>query len=98
MNAASRPRQRRRASAYATGTLEITTPSVARPEYQSVFRYQRQTGAWRKTSTKLLQRKGCGQMREDSAWSCVISAVNVMNANGARKITAAAISRLWSAT
>ena len=36
-SAALRPRQRSRASAYATGTLEITTPTVDRPAYRNVF-------------------------------------------------------------
>src|SRR4051812_11403423 len=98
MNATFRPRQRSRASAYATGTLETTTPIVASTEYSSVFSVQRQSGAALKTSTKLCHTKGWGQRRDDSAWSLVISAVNSMKAMGARKAIAAAIRKLWFAT
>jgi hypothetical protein len=63
-----------------------------------VFSAQRQSGAFVKTSMKLCQAKGCGQMREESAWSFVISEVIRMNANGARKAIEAAISTLWFAT
>src|SRR5581483_8003453 len=97
-NAASRPRQRMRASAYATGTLETSRPSVASVEYSSVFSAQRQSGAVVKTSTKLCQANGCGHSRDDSAWSFVISAVRVMKTNGARKTIDAEINRLWFAT
>src|SRR3954452_7590067 len=98
MNATFRPRQRSRASAYATGTLETTTPIVASTEYSSVFSVQRQSGAALKTSTKLCQAKGCGHRRVDSAWSLVISAVSSMKAIGAREAIAAEIMKLWFAT
>ena len=47
---------------------------------------------------KLLHWNGCGQRLEDSACSFVISDVRIMKTNGARKMIAPAISRLWSAT
>src|SRR5438034_5263427 len=97
-NTASRPRQRRRESAYATGMLEISRPSVASPEYMSVFSAQRQIGACRKTSTKLLQRNGCGQRSEESAWVLVINEVSTMKTKGARNMAATTIKRLWFAT
>src|SRR5581483_12385878 len=97
MNAAVRPRQRSRASAYATGTLERTTPRVATTEYSIVFNVHRQSGAFVKTSTKLCQANGCGQRLADSAWLFVIKAVRAMKANGARNAIAAAMSRLWLA-
>ena len=74
--------------------LETSRPSVASTEYISVFSAQRQSGAWRKTSTKLLQWNGRGQSVEDSAWSSVISEVSPMNTNGARKQIATPIRML----
>src|SRR2546421_792947 len=98
MNANWRPRQRRRASAYATGTLERSRPSVARPEYNIVFSVQRQIGAVVKTSSKLAQRNGCGHRLDESAWLFVISAVSTMKTIGARKAIEAAIRSEWFAT
>src|SRR3954464_4740183 len=98
MKAAFRPRHCKRASAYATGTLETTTPSVASAEYSSVLSAQRHTGAVVNTSTKLCQAKGCGQSRAESACPLVINAVRVMKTKGATNATAAAISKLWFAT
>src|SRR6478609_7876507 len=98
MKAASRPRQRRHESAYATGMLETRRPKVARAEYMNVFSAQRQSGAWLKTSMKFPQWNGCGQRSEDSAWFVLMSAVNVMKTKGARKSAARTISRLWFAT
>ena len=98
MNTASRPRQRSFANAYATGTLETTTPIVARIEYSSVFPIHDMNGAFVKTSTKFDQWNGCGQRRAESAWSFDISAVSVMKTNGRRNMIPAAMRMLWSAT
>src|SRR3954470_20832139 len=98
MNIACRPRHRSRASAYATGTLETTTPSVASTEYSSVFSVHFQSGAFVQTSTKLRQRNGCGQRSGDSAWPFVISDVSAMNRNGARNAIAKPIRTAWFAT
>ena len=77
---------------------ETRTPSVARPAYIKVFRIQRQSGAWRKTSTKLLQWNGLGHSFGVSACWSVISEVSAMNTIGARKQIATPIRMLWSAT
>src|ERR687886_1675293 len=53
---------------------------------------------WWKTSTKFCHRNGFGQRCDESACSFVISAVRRMNANGARKTIAVAISSEWFAT
>src|SRR5437868_15029995 len=97
-NARLRPRQRRRASAYATGTLETSTPSVASTEYFMVLNVQRQNGAFVNTSTKLCHANGCGHIRAESAWLFVINAVRVMKMNGARNAIDVAMSTLWFAT
>ena len=94
MNIAFRPRQRSLASAYATGTLETSTPTVASKEYCKVLSVHRQHGALVKTSTKLCHANGWGHRRAERAWSFVMSAVSVMKTNGARNAIAAAISRL----
>src|SRR5256885_15998446 len=78
--------------------LETSTPSVASPEYISVFSVQCHSGAVVKTFTKLWNANGCGQSFDDSAWSFVINAVSVMKANGARNMIAAAMRMLWFAT
>src|SRR5215475_12851316 len=98
MNATSRPRQRMRASAYATGIDESSSPVVARTEYIIVFSVQRHSGAFVNTSTKFWSRKGWGHRLDESAWLVVISDVSTMKRNGARNAIAIAIKTLCRAT
>src|SRR5829696_2848606 len=97
-NAASRPRQRRRDSAYATGIDDSTTPSVDRIATVIVFAVYRSTGIVSKTSAKFDHRNGLGHSSVVRACSVVMSDVSVTKTSGIRKIVARVISTAWFAT
>jgi hypothetical protein len=97
MKNASRPRQRSRDSAYATGTEDTTVPTMASTAYSAVLRRSRPNGIAWKTRPKLPKSQGEGQSEPVPAWRWVMNAVRTLIISGSRKQSANAMASACSA-